>query len=254
MDGSRTDGLIHAAGRAGTGMTAKEPKHLARGAAAWQPLRTSRQRRWCGQVRIRLDAKRTVDERVESRYRTRSASLVRPHSSPADGPNSHAGRWRALRRGGRFRPGPLRVSCVLVLRHPGTYRLGPTTPRCGDDLGVHSTAGLDWRWLAVGIDLGIQSARRSQEIAFSKLAPVRYRWLRAGAWCLPPRWRPAAWAHAGAPAAWLEDTPHRNDALTEKPNGSAEYQRQNCRECDKPTCVASRFRLSVCRGKGGAVG
>ena len=28
MDGSRTDGLIHAAGRAGTGMTAKEPQHL----------------------------------------------------------------------------------------------------------------------------------------------------------------------------------------------------------------------------------
>ena len=43
-------------------------------------------------------------------------------------------------------------------------------------------------------------------------------------------------------------------AFAEKPNGSAEYQPQNCRECDKPTCVASRFRLSVCRGKGGAVG
>jgi hypothetical protein len=54
-------------------------------------------------------------------------------------------------------------------------------PAGGDDLGVHSTAGLDRCWSAVGTDLGIQSAGRSQEMAFSKLAPVRYRWLRAGA-------------------------------------------------------------------------
>ena len=53
----------------------------------------------------------------------------------------------------------------------------------------------------------------------------------------------------GAGCAWSEDTKR---ALTEKPNGFAEYQRQNCRECDKPTCMVSRFRLSDCSWEGEA--
>ena len=93
-----------------------------------------------------------------------------------------------------------------------------------------------------------QSARRSQEIAFSKLAPVRYGWVRAGASCLPPQGRPARLGPCrGAGCVWLEDTKR---ALTEKPNGSVEYQGRNCRECDKPTCMVSRFRLSVCSWEG----
>jgi len=31
---------------------------------------------------------------------------------------------------------------------------------------------------------------------------------------------------------------------------SVEYQGRNCRECDKPTCMVSRFRLSVCSWEG----
>ncbi len=117
---------------------------------------------------------------------------VVPAATQAAGENYHVAVGFAL---------ALCLYLAFMLRHPGTYRLGATTPPLRDDLGVHSTARLDWRWLAVGTDLGIQSARPSQEIAFSKLAPVRYRYLRAGAWCLSPRWRPAACAHAKAPAA-----------------------------------------------------
>jgi len=54
----------------------------------------------------------------------------------------------------------------------------------------------------------------------------------------------------GSGCAWWGDFFQRTGALTEKPNGFAEYQRQNCRECDKPTCMVSRFRLRFASWEG----
>lgn len=76
---------------------------------------------------------------------------LRSHFSPADGPNSHAGRWRALRRGRRFRPGPLRVSCVHVYVIPALIAWDRR----------HPAAGMIWEftillgWTGVGWPLAL---------------------------------------------------------------------------------------------------